>query len=63
MGDRNKSMRAYVKTLGQVLWNLGLIAVGSCICAVALNGILIPHGFVSGGVAGCLLYTSDAADE
>ena len=55
MGDRNKSMRAYVKTLGQVLWNLGLIAVGSCICAVALNGILIPHGFVSGGVAGLAL--------
>ena len=55
MGDRIKSIRAHVKTMGQVLWNLGLIAVGSCVCAVALNGILIPNGFVSGGVAGLSL--------
>lgn len=55
MGDRAKSMRAKVKIVGQVLWNLGLIAVGSCVCAVALNGILIPNGFVSGGVAGLSL--------
>ncbi len=48
-------MRAHVKTMGRVIWNLGLIAVGSCICAVALNGILIPNGFVSGGVAGLAL--------
>lgn len=41
--------------MGKVLWNLGLIAVGSCICAVALNGILIPNSFVSGGVAGLAL--------
>ena len=55
MGDKAKTMRAHVKTIGQVLWNLGLIAVGSCVCAVALNGILIPNGFVSGGVAGLSL--------
>ena len=55
MGDKTKSMRAHVKTIGQVLWNLGLIIFGSCVCAVALNGILIPNGFVSGGVAGLSL--------
>jgi uncharacterized membrane-anchored protein YitT (DUF2179 family) len=55
MGDRTKSLRIHLKTMGQVLWNLGLIAVGSCVCAVALNGILIPNGFVSGGVAGLSL--------
>jgi len=55
MGDKTKSMRAHVKNMGQVLWNLGLIAVGSSVCAVALNGILIPNGFVSGGVAGLSL--------
>ncbi len=55
MGDKTKSMRAHIKTMGQVLWNLGLIAVGSSVCAIALNGILIPNGFVSGGVAGLSL--------
>lgn len=55
MGDKIKSMRAHLKALGQVLWNLGLIAAGSSVCAVALNGILIPNDFVSGGVAGLSL--------
>lgn len=55
MGGRITFLREHVKTMGQVLWNLGLIAVGSCVCAVALNGILIPHGFVSGCVAGLSL--------
>ena len=40
---------------GQVLWNLFLIAGGSIICAVAINGILIPKEFVSGGVTGLAL--------
>jgi uncharacterized membrane-anchored protein YitT (DUF2179 family) len=41
--------------MGQILWNLVLIIMGSCICAVAINGILIPRGFVSGGVTGVAL--------
>jgi uncharacterized membrane-anchored protein YitT (DUF2179 family) len=36
----------------EIVWNLGLIALGSVLCAVAINGILIPHGFVSGGFVG-----------
>jgi uncharacterized membrane-anchored protein YitT (DUF2179 family) len=36
----------------EIAWNLGLIALGSVLCAVAINGILIPHGFVSGGFVG-----------
>ena len=43
------------KTLGQILWNLALITMGSAVCAVAINGILIPKGFVSGGVTGLAL--------
>jgi uncharacterized membrane-anchored protein YitT (DUF2179 family) len=43
------------KTLGRIMWNLGLITTGSVICAVAINGILIPKGFVSGGVTGLAL--------
>jgi uncharacterized membrane-anchored protein YitT (DUF2179 family) len=44
-----------VKNLKQILWNLVLITAGSCICAIAVNGILIPRGFVSGGVTGLAL--------
>ena len=55
MGGRIPFLRLHIKTVGQVLWNLGLIGIGSCICAVSLNGILIPKGFVSGGVAGLSL--------
>jgi uncharacterized membrane-anchored protein YitT (DUF2179 family) len=55
MEQKVKFPRVSWKTIGQVLWNLGLIILGSCICAVALNGILIPKGFASGGVAGLSL--------
>lgn len=34
------------------LTNLGLIAFGSLIFIIGLNGILVPHGFLSGGVVG-----------
>ena len=47
--------QSFWKTSGQILWNLGLITTGSCICAIAINGILIPKGFVSGGVTGLAL--------
>ena len=47
--------RETLETMGQVLWNLFLITTGSVICAVAVNGILIPHGFVSGGFVGMTL--------
>jgi uncharacterized membrane-anchored protein YitT (DUF2179 family) len=43
------------KNLRQILWNLVLIITGSCICAFAVNGILIPRGFVSGGLTGVAL--------
>jgi uncharacterized membrane-anchored protein YitT (DUF2179 family) len=33
-------------------WNLGLITAGSVLTAVAVNGLLIPQGFVSGGFLG-----------
>ena len=41
--------------LKQVFWNLCLICMGSVLVAVAINGILIPHEFVSGGFAGVAL--------
>ena len=43
------------RKLKQVFWNLGLISVGGVLCAFAINGILIPHEFVSGGFTGLAL--------
>jgi uncharacterized membrane-anchored protein YitT (DUF2179 family) len=47
--------REAFESIGQILWNLFLISAGSVICAVAVNGILIPHGFLSGGFVGMTL--------
>ena len=50
-----RSGQSAVRSLSRVLWNLGLITLGSVLCAVAVSGILIPHRFVSGGVTGLAL--------
>jgi uncharacterized membrane-anchored protein YitT (DUF2179 family) len=39
----------------QIVWNLALISLGSSLCALALNGILIPRQFLSGGLTGLVL--------
>ena len=41
-----------MKDLRSIVWNLLLLAVGSTICAVAVNGILIPRQFLAGGFTG-----------
>lgn len=41
--------------LANILWNLAIITAGSLICAVAINGILIPQHFVNGGIVGLSL--------
>jgi uncharacterized membrane-anchored protein YitT (DUF2179 family) len=46
------SWRSTLGSTKQVLWNLVLIAVGSMLCAMGINGILIPQQFLSGGVTG-----------
>jgi uncharacterized membrane-anchored protein YitT (DUF2179 family) len=38
-----------------VFRNILLIAAGSALCSLAVNGILIPHRFLSGGVTGVAL--------
>ena len=43
------------KRIGRIVWNLSLISIGSIICAIAVNGIVRPMGFVSGGVTGISL--------
>lgn len=42
-------------TIGQVLLNLLLLTLGSVLCAIAINGILIPNGFLCSGLAGLVL--------
>jgi len=39
-------------SLQRAVWNLALMAAGGILCGIAINGILIPRGFVSGGVVG-----------
>lgn len=51
----NWSWKSKVGSISQLLWNLGLIALGSALCAVAINGILIPQKFLSGGFTGMAL--------
>ena len=41
--------------LKNIGWNLVLLVLGSLLCGVGVNGILIPRGFVSGGVTGLAL--------
>jgi uncharacterized membrane-anchored protein YitT (DUF2179 family) len=38
-----------------MLWNIFLISSGSIICAIAVNGILIPKEYLSGGFVGIAL--------
>lgn len=51
----NWSWKSKVGSIRQVLWNLGLITLGSALCAVAINGILVPQKFLSGGFTGMAL--------
>jgi uncharacterized membrane-anchored protein YitT (DUF2179 family) len=43
-------------TLAKVCWNLFLISAGSMLCAVAINGILVPSRFLSGGIGGLAMF-------
>lgn len=40
----------------KVVWNLFLITAGSLLCAVAINGILVPSRFLAGGISGLSLF-------
>jgi len=49
------SWKSTVRFTGQVLRNLVLMTLGSLLCAVAVNGILIPHQFFGAGFTGISL--------
>ena len=44
-----------IGTAADIIRNLGLIGLGNTLIAVAVNGIVIPHQFLSGGVTGTAL--------
>jgi uncharacterized membrane-anchored protein YitT (DUF2179 family) len=44
-----------LRSAGQVLWNMVLIALGSVLCAAGINGILIPQEFFAAGFTGVAL--------
>jgi len=56
MGEDEKGLEKILKSSTQFLWNLFLLTVGSIICAVAVNAILIPQNFFSSGFTGVSLF-------
>lgn len=57
--DENAKQEKYtakpLKSSAEVIWNLFLLTIGSIICAVAVNGILVPQNFLSSGFTGVAL--------
>ena len=49
------SRKSAVGSARHVAWNLGLIALGSALCSVAINGILLPQQFYGAGFTGVSL--------
>ena len=49
------SWKSRMKSAIEVVWNLALISLGSALCSVAINGILIPQQFYGAGFTGVAL--------
>ncbi len=47
--------QAALESVKRLLLNLLLLTLGSMLCAMAINGILIPNGFLSSGLTGLVL--------
>jgi len=50
-----KILRSVMSKMPQVFWNLFLLGAGAVLCAVAVNGILIPQRFFGAGFTGLSL--------
>ncbi len=53
--ETTKRITASAKAV-EVAYNLFLLVIGAAFCAVAINGILIPHNFLAGGFTGLALF-------
>ena len=49
------TLKSVLTPLKEVLWNLFLISLGSALCSMAINGILIPQKFYGAGFTGVAL--------
>ena len=47
--------RFYHRFISSVVWNLVLISIGSVVFAIGVKSIVIPHGFITGGISGLTL--------
>jgi len=54
---QTSSASTRLATAKTILLNLILLGAGSALCAASINGILIPHRFLSGGFVGLALVT------
>ena len=54
-GRTSELGRDLIRALPPLFWNLGLIALGSALCALGINGVLVPRHFLSGGFTGLAL--------
>jgi uncharacterized membrane-anchored protein YitT (DUF2179 family) len=54
-GVSYRRVRSALRAMPQVLWNLLLISLGSALCVLGINGILLPRQFLSGGFTGLAL--------
>jgi uncharacterized membrane-anchored protein YitT (DUF2179 family) len=54
--ERKPRAQTLRRRAGRLVWNLLLITSGSLLCAAAINGILIPNRYLSGGVSGLSLF-------
>lgn len=53
--QKRSKTKKHPGVIRDISWNLLLITIGSMIAAVGVNGILLPHQFVSGGITGVAL--------
>ena len=54
-GALSRKVTFALRAMPQVLWNLLLISLGSALCVLGINGILLPRQFLSGGFTGLAL--------
>jgi uncharacterized membrane-anchored protein YitT (DUF2179 family) len=54
-GSFSGSVTSALRAMPQILWNLLLMALGSALCVLGINGILLPREFLSGGFTGLAL--------
>lgn len=52
---RSITVKMKKEDLKNIAWNLALITAGSLLCALAINGILVPQQFLAGSITGLTL--------